>query len=200
MYDRPVKMAVAALIVILLTWNSPLLSGADEGSAYHTKEEVVYEYETRTYAMEQTTSQARVIRGNKMEKKRISGVGTAEYEILCRIVQAEAGGEDFQGKRMVADVILNRVESAKFPNTIEGVVFQGGEESPQFSPIRDGRYYTVTVTRETRNAVDKALDGGDSSGGALYFVNADKANPGNYAWFENCLTFCCQHGGHRFYK
>ena len=79
---------------------------------------------------------------------------------------------------------------------MEGVVFQG----TQFSPVLDGRYYTVYVTQETRDAVCKALEGEDATGGALYFVNAAKADPGNLAWFERALTLCREHGGHRFYK
>ena len=58
----------------------------------------------------------------------------------------------------------------------------------------------MSVSNETRKAVDAALSGEDVTKGALYFVNAGKANPENYAWFENSLSFCAQHGGHRFYK
>jgi len=200
MYDRFAKVFAALAVIILLTWNSALVIGAGEGNAYHTEEEIVYEYVTKNYTMERTTSEARMIREKTLERKRIAGISAAEYEVLCRIVQAEAGGEDMLGKKMVADVILNRVDSSKFPNTIEGVVFQGSGGKPQFSPIRDGRYYSVTVTEETRKAVNTALFGEDGTQGALYFVNAQKANPGNYAWFESSLAFCGQHGGHRFYK
>ena len=46
-----------------------------------------------------------------------------DYQILCRIVEAEAGGEDINGRILVANVILNRMESPIFPGTVEGVVF-----------------------------------------------------------------------------
>lgn len=200
MYDRLAKTLGALAVIVLLSWNPVLPMGAGEGSDYHTKEEIVYEYVTNDYKMEKTTSGARMIKEKMLVKKRIPGITASEYEVLCRIVQAEAGGEDALGKQMVADVIINRVKSRKFPNTIEGVVFQGSGDKPQFSPIRDGRYYSVSVTKATQKAVDKALSGDDSTGGALYFVNAGKANPGSYAWFESSLTFCRQHGGHRFYK
>lgn len=49
---------------------------------------------------------------------------TSEMEMLAQLVQAEAGNQDLTGKRLVADVVLNRVESEKFPNTIEEVIFQ----------------------------------------------------------------------------
>ena len=196
MYDKLAKAGAVLTVIVLLTVNSQLPMGNGMGSGYHTKEEIVYEYYTEEYEMAQTTSGARVIREKTLVRQKLPGLTQNAYEVLCRIVQAEAGGEDSLGKRMVADVIINRVESPKFPNSVEGVVFQG----TQFSPIRDGRYYSVTVTQETRAAVDKALVGGDSSNGALYFVNAGKADAGKYSWFENSLTFCGEHGGHRFYK
>lgn len=196
MYGKCAKVAAALAVVILLTWNLSLPMAPGKGDGYHTKEEIVYEYVTKEFQMTQTTSGARMIQEKKLVRQKLPGITEHAYEVLCRIVQAEAGGEDALGKQMVADVIINRVESPKFPDSVEGVVFQG----TQFSPVRDGRYYSVTVTGETRAAVDRALVGADSSGGALYFVNAGKADTGKYSWFENSLTFCGEHGGHRFYK
>ena len=89
-----------------------------------------------------------------------------DYDILCCIVEAEAGGEDYLGKKLVAEVVLNRVESAKFPNTVEEVVFQQEDGVYQFSPVADGRFYRVTVSEETKQAVDAALTGEDESRGA----------------------------------
>ncbi len=196
MYDKFVKTATAFVVIVLLTVSSQLPMGNGMGADYHTKEEIVYEYVTEEYQMSQTTSGARLIQEKKLVRQKLPGLNANAYNVLCRIVQAEAGGEDMLGKQMVADVIINRVESSKFPNSVEGVVFQG----TQFSPVRDGRYYSVTVTKETREAVDRALVGADSTGGALYFVNAGKADAGKYSWFENSLSFCREHGGHRFYK
>lgn len=196
MYDRFVKVMAAFVIIVLLICNSKLPMGNGMGDGYHTKEEIIYEYVTEEYEMAQTTSGARVIQEKKLVRQKLPGITENAYNVLCRIVQAEAGGEDMLGKQMVADVIINRVKSSKFPNSVEGVVFQG----TQFSPVQDGRYYSVKVTSQTREAVDKALLGTDSTNGALYFVNAQKADAGKYAWFENSLSFCGQHGGHRFYK
>ncbi len=196
MYDRIVKTVTALVVIVLLTVNSQLPMGNGMGDGYHTNEEIIYEYSTKEYEMAQTTSGARIIQEKKLVRQKLPGISEQAYNVLCRIVQAEAGGEDMLGKQMVADVIINRVESPKFPNSVEGVVFQG----TQFSPVQDGRYYSVKVTGETREAVDAALVGADSTGGALYFVNARKAAAGKYSWFENSLAFCCEHGGHRFYK
>lgn len=196
MYDRVAKMLTALAVIILLTQNMAVSMARGMGGEYHTKDEIVYEYVTLKYEMSQTTSGARLIREKELVRQKLPQLSQKDYEILCRIVQAEAGGEDPLGKQMVADVIINRVKSARFPNTVEGVVFQG----TQFSPILDGRYYTVHVTQETKDAVEDALEGKDTTGGALYFVNAAKADPGNLAWFESALTLCGEHGGHRFYR
>lgn len=70
---------------------------------------------------------------------------TTDRQILERIVEAEAGGENRKGKILVANVILNRVRHKEFPNTIKGVVFAHKGSRYQFSPIADGRYYKVHV-------------------------------------------------------
>lgn len=116
--------------------------------------------------------------------------------ILQRIVEAEATGEDVKGKILVANVVLNRVKSKKFPNSIEDVVFQ----KKQFSPIRDGRYNSVSVTSTTKDAVERALQGEDYSEGALYFSARSKASKKNMNWFDKNLNYLFRHGGHEFFK
>lgn len=59
-----------------------------------------------------------------------------DMELLAQLVEAEAGNQDFTGKCLVVDVILNRVESPEFPNTIPEVIFQDG----QFSVIKNGAF------------------------------------------------------------
>ena len=84
-------------------------------------------------------------------------VSEEEYEILCRIVEAEATGGNIEQKKNVCSCVLARVESGKWASTIKGVVFQNDGKTWQFSPISDGRYYTVKITEETRQAVDEIL-------------------------------------------
>ena len=79
----------------------------------------------------------------------VYGIPVKEYDILCRIVEAEATGGTVEQKVNVASCILARVESEHWPNTIEKVVFDKG----QFTPITDGRYYSVRITDQTRKAV-----------------------------------------------
>lgn len=121
------------------------------------------------------------------------------YEILCRIVEAEAGNEDVKGRMLVANVVMNRVESSRFPNTVKGVVFQNTGGIYQFSPVANGRYYRVKVSEETREAVAKVLRGADESRGALYFVNRHAANTGNMNWFDTKCTALFSYGHHEFF-
>lgn len=122
-----------------------------------------------------------------------------DYEVLCRIVQAEAGEEEEKGRILVAEVILNRVLSEHFPNSVSEVVFQKAGGSAQFSPTIDGRFYTVTVSDATKESVEKALNGEDFSEGALFFSARSKADPNNMAWFDSNLKWLFQCGGHEFY-
>ncbi|MBQ7920679.1 MAG: cell wall hydrolase [Lachnospiraceae bacterium] len=126
-------------------------------------------------------------------------ISAEEYEMLLRIVEAEAGGEDTEGKILVANVVLNRVESDKFPDTIEEVIFQKNGKVTQFSPVADGRYYTVEVSEDTIEAVNRALSGEDLSQGALYFAARSSADSDNMRWFDRHLTFLFKHGGHEFF-
>lgn len=79
-----------------------------------------------------------------------------EYALLALVVEAEAGDQDFIGRRLVVDVILNRVASSKFPNDIFGVIFQRN----QFSTTFDGAFDRVRregITQMTYEAIDLEL-------------------------------------------
>ena len=116
-------------------------------------------------------------------------ITSAEYDTLCKIVEAEAGNQDLDGRILVANVILNRVKSEKFPNSINEVVFAKG----QFSPAKSGSIKAVP-DEITIKAVNDALNGADYSEGALYF-RSTKSN-GNWGKLELVLS----HGAHKFYK
>lgn len=119
-----------------------------------------------------------------------------DYEILLRIVQAEAGICDSKGKILVANVIINRVRSKEFPDTIRKVVYQPS----QFSPVSNGTIDRCTVTSETVECVRRALSGEDYSQGALYFMNRKAARDGAARWFDGKLNYLFRHGGHEFFK
>ena len=126
----------------------------------------------------------------------VKKVTDKEYEILCRIVEAEAGDQDVYGRILVANVILNRVNYKKeWKNDIEGVVF----EKNQFSPISNGAYYRVTVDDLTKEAVDRCLEGEDYSEGAFFFFMRSGTSKSAASFFDS-LKFVCKYGCHEFFK
>jgi N-acetylmuramoyl-L-alanine amidase len=112
-----------------------------------------------------------------------------DIELLQKIVWAEARGEDLDGQALVANVILNRLQSDKFPNSIEAIIYQEN----QFSPVTNGTLARATPNDETIQAVEIALSGVDNSQGALYFASGHKAK-----WHDT-LTPLFKHGAHNFY-
>ena len=118
-----------------------------------------------------------------------------DYQVLLRIVQAEAGICDPKGKILVADVIINRVLSGKFPDSVKAVVYQPS----QLQPVSNGTINTVKVTAETIECVDRALAGEDYSNGALYFMNR-RASGSAASWFDRRLTYLFAHDGHEFFR
>ena len=122
-----------------------------------------------------------------------------DYDTLLRIVEAEAGSEDIKGRVLVANVIMNRVKSEDFPNTVTEVVWDNSDGVPQFSPTYDGRINEVAVSDETREAVKQALKGTDYSEGALFFIQKSAAEEHNVKWFEKDLKRLFKYGVHEFY-
>jgi len=123
-----------------------------------------------------------------------------DYEVMQRIVEAEATGLDEKSKILVANVLLNRVRSSEFPNTVEEVVFQEVNGVVQFQPISDGRYDTVEIKDDTVDAVNKAILGVDYSQGALYFLARSGSRKSSVTWFDQNLTWLFEYEGHEFYK
>ena len=118
-----------------------------------------------------------------------------EYQVLLKIVESEAPDEDIEGKLLVANVVLNRLEIGFGGNTISEVVFAKG----QFEPAGNGAIFKAVPTEETIEAVERALDGEDISQGALYFVARAKASKKGIRWFDKNLQFLFKHGNHEFF-
>lgn len=102
-----------------------------------------------------------------------SGSGTgggkysqSDYNLLARLISAEARGESYTGQVAVGAVVLNRVEHPSFPNTISGVIYQKGA----FSCLDDGQF-NQPVAESSYRAAQDALNGWDPSGGAIYYYN-----------------------------
>lgn len=172
------------------------------GAAVHASEmrEVPAVTETSVRkTMEEILSQKRVVETQVLEKRPVWELSEDDLNILLRIVEAEAGGEDENGKLLVANVVLNRVKSPLFPDTIREVVYQQDYGVYQFSPVKDGRIDRVTVSAETRRAVERAIYGEDISRGALYFAARSRASGESMRWFDSSLTWLFAYGGHEFY-
>ena len=147
-----------------------------------------------------SVSGQRVVDYQMMEPADVWNLSEEDREVLLRIVEAEAGSEDEDGRLLVANVVLNRVASDLFPDTVPDVVFQRGKGVTQFSPVASGSYYRVKVSETTVSSVERALKGEDISQGALYFASRRYASDSNMRWFDEKLTFLFQHGGHEFFK
>ena len=98
------------------------------------------------------------------------GYSSADYELLARIISAEARGEPYLGQVAVGAVVLNRIEHPSFPDTLSGVVYQRGA----FSCLNDGQFYEP-ISDSAYKAASDAINGLDPSGGAIYYYNPAKS-------------------------
>lgn len=113
---------------------------------------------------------------------------------LSRIISAEAKGESFTGQIGVGTVVLNRVRSSQFPNTIKGVVFDQ-KYGTQFTPVANGTIYDAP-TQSAVVAAKMCLDGYTLSGSVLYFLNPRIATS---SWIQNNRKYAFRVGNHDFY-
>jgi N-acetylmuramoyl-L-alanine amidase len=114
---------------------------------------------------------------------------------LARIIQAEAGGEPFEGKIAVGNVVLNRVRSAEFPSTVYGVIFDR-KFGVQFTPTANGSIY-CEPSLESVIAARICLEGYTLSDQALYFFNPRTAGS---SWIAKHRPYAFRIGNHAFYK
>lgn len=116
-------------------------------------------------------------------------VSVEDFDALCRIIECEARGEDLKGRILVGNVVMNRVASEKFPNSIAEVI-----ESPgQFDPVSSGAYLVVEPTSITKEAAMRVLNGEDYSQEALYFQKSESE-----VWGSK--TYLFRYNSHSFYK
>ena len=180
----------AANAIEMASANEEILIGAARASRSEVMRSTV-EKGTKESAREVFSQAKQLIKETQMP--------VSEYETLLRIVEAEATGEDIEGKMLIANVILNRVADERFPDTIEEVVWQEVDGCVQFQPTYDGRFYTVEISDDTIEAVDRVLAGEDRSQGALYFMARMSSEEYNVNWFDETLIPLFRHGGHEYY-
>lgn len=114
---------------------------------------------------------------------------------LARIISAESRGESLEGKIAVGNVVLNRVRSSQFPNTIYGVIFDK-KFGVQFTPVANGTVYQ-TPTEESIIAAKICLEGYTLSDDILYFLNPRHATA---SWVQNNRPYAFTIGNHAFYN
>ena len=135
-----------------------------------------------------------VTRGNGAITSGTSYYRSDEVYWLARIINAEAKGEPMKGKIAVGNVILNRVRSSSFPNTIYGVIFDK-KFGVQFTPAANGAVYE-TPNADSVAAAKICLEGYTVSNGILYFVNPTKSPN---SWASRNRPYYGKIGNHAFY-
>ena len=114
-----------------------------------------------------------------------------ELDLLARLIYFEARGECYEGQVAVGAVVLNRVRSSSFPNTISGVIYQSGA----FNVVSDGQI-NLTPNSTAKKAAQDALNGWDPSYGAIYYFNPSTAT-NKWIWSRPMTVTI---GKHRFCK
>lgn len=118
-----------------------------------------------------------------------SSTNNSDLNLLAHLVYAEARGEPYAGQVGVAAVVLNRVKSSKFPNSVAGVIYQPGA----FDVVSDGQInYSPNTTAV--NAARDALNGWDPTYGSIYYFNPNTATS-SWIWSRPYVVTI---GNHRF--
>lgn len=110
------------------------------------------------------------------------GYKNSDVNLLARLVNAEARGEPYRGQVAVAAVVLNRIKSPEFPNTIPDIIYQPAA----FSSVADGQINLAPSSSAIR-AAQEAMSGADPAYGALFFFNPAKTS-NKYIWSRPQIT------------
>ena len=115
----------------------------------------------------------------------------SNLNLLSRVIYGEARGEPYTGQVAVGAVVMNRIKSSSFPNTLSGVVYQSGA----FDAVKDGQV-NLTPDSTARKAAQDAMNGWDPSYGAIYYFNPSTAT-NKWIWLRPMTVTI---GKHRFCK
>ena len=116
---------------------------------------------------------------------------SSNLNLLSHLIYGEARGEPYSGQVAVGAVIMNRVKSSSFPNTIAGVIYQSGA----FTAVSDGQI-NLTPNDTAKKAAQDAINGWDPSYGAIYYFNPNTAK-NSWIWSRPVTVVI---GNHRFCK
>ena len=128
---------------------------------------------------------------NSSNSSSSSSSNNSNVNLLARLIYGEARGEPYTGQVAVGAVVMNRVKSSSFPNTISGVIYQSGA----FDAVRDGQI-NLTPDSTAKKAAQDAINGWDPSYGAIYYFNPSTAT-NKWIW-SRPMTITI--GRHRFCK
>ena len=128
---------------------------------------------------------------NSSSSNSSSSTNSSDLNLLSRLVYGEARGEPYTGQVAVAAVVLNRVRSSSFPNTVSGVIYQSGA----FDVVSDGQI-NLTPNETAKKAAQDALNGWDPTNGAIYYFNPATAT-NKWIWSRPMTVTI---GKHRFCK
>lgn len=118
---------------------------------------------------------------------------TSDLQLMARAINGEARGEPYEGQVAVGAVILNRVKSSQFPNTIAGVIYEKGA----FTAVADGQINVPIKEGSTvLKAAQDAMNGWDPTNGCIYYFNPDTAT-NKWIWSRPLVKTI---GKHRFCK
>ena len=118
---------------------------------------------------------------------------TSDMQLMARAINGEARGEPYEGQVAVGAVILNRVKSSQFPNTIAGVIYQKGA----FTAVSDGQInQPIAENSIVYKAARDAMNGWDPTGGCIYYFNPATAT-NKWIWSRPLVKII---GKHRFCK
>ena len=120
-----------------------------------------------------------------------SSSNSSNVNLLARLIYGEARGEPYTGQVAVGAVVMNRVKSSSFPNTVSGVIYQSGA----FDAVRDGQI-NLTPDSTAKKAAQDAINGWDPSYGAIYYFNPSTAT-NKWIWSRPMTVTI---GRHRFCK
>ena len=120
-----------------------------------------------------------------------NNVSNNDLNLLSKLIYAEARGEPYTGQVAVGAVVLNRVKSSSFPNSVAGVIYQSGA----FSVVNDGQI-NLTPNETAKKAARDAMNGWDPSYGCIYYFNP-ATSTSKWIWSRpHVITI----GKHRFCK
>ena len=118
---------------------------------------------------------------------------TSDIQLMARAINGEARGEPYEGQVAVGAVILNRVKSSQFPNTVSGVIYQSGA----FTAVSDGQINVpIAESSSVYKAARDAANGWDPTGGCIYYFNPNTAT-NKWIWSRPLVKVI---GKHRFCK